>query len=141
MTSGFASPRLTSIANNAKATWPNGLRGYERRSRYGDRRYFRRRGCGRARRCRRSGVVALVIRLGVLAAFLLSAMGAPDGRAHDIYNNGRTPATPAVSCCNDGDCRPTRARVNIDGEWEAMVDGQWIPVPWRAMLPTNYAGD
>ena len=44
------------------------------------------------------------------------------------------------SCCNgtstavEGDCRPTRAYLNEDGKWYALLDGRWMPVPPRVVL-------
>jgi hypothetical protein len=64
-----------------------------------------------------------------------------DGHAenHDWYKELKQPDT-GYSCCNgtadgvEGDCRPTRAYLNEDGTWRAMVDGQWVPVPPRVVL-------
>jgi hypothetical protein len=64
-----------------------------------------------------------------------------DGHAenHDWYRDLRQPDT-GVSCCNghsatsEGDCRPTRAYLNDDGLWYALLDGQWVPVPPRVVL-------
>jgi hypothetical protein len=58
---------------------------------------------------------------------------------HDWYKDLRQPGT-GYSCCNgtvngiDGDCRPTRAYQTEDGMWRALVNGQWQPVPPRAVL-------
>jgi hypothetical protein len=58
---------------------------------------------------------------------------------HDWYKDLRQPGT-GYSCCNgtvngiDGDCRPTRAYQTEDGKWRALVNGQWQPVPPRAVL-------
>src|SRR5262245_770453 len=58
---------------------------------------------------------------------------------HDWYKDLRQPGT-GYSCCNgtvngiDGDCRPTRAYQSEDGMWRALVNGQWQPVPPRAVL-------
>ena len=58
---------------------------------------------------------------------------------HDWYKDLRQPGT-GYSCCNgtmngiDGDCRPTRAYQTEDGIWRALVNGQWQPVPPRAVL-------
>ena len=58
---------------------------------------------------------------------------------HDWYQKLKQPQT-GYSCCNgttngaDGDCRPTRAYLNDDGMWYAMIDGRWVPVPPRAVL-------
>src|SRR5438309_11693070 len=58
---------------------------------------------------------------------------------HDWYKELRQPGT-GYSCCNgalngvDGDCRPTRAYLTEDGTWRALINGQWQPVPPRAVL-------
>jgi hypothetical protein len=47
---------------------------------------------------------------------------------HDWYKDLKQPQT-GYSCCNgrsnssDGDCRPTRAYLNDDGMWYALLDG------------------
>ena len=56
---------------------------------------------------------------------------------HDWYQNLKQPGT-GYSCCNGdtmhGDCRPTRAYLNDDGTWCAMIDGRWMPVPPSVVL-------
>lgn len=58
---------------------------------------------------------------------------------HDWYKDLKQPGT-GYSCCNgttngiDGDCRPTRAYLQDDGTWKAMVNGRWMPVPPRVVL-------
>jgi hypothetical protein len=58
---------------------------------------------------------------------------------HDWYQQLKQPGT-GFSCCNgttngvEGDCRPTRAYLNDDGNWYALLDGRWIPVPPRVVL-------
>jgi hypothetical protein len=66
-----------------------------------------------------------------------------DGHAemHHIYKNWHSPANPAVSCCNDADCRPTRAKVDESGHWFAWNGHKWLSVPSRALLPPDAAGD
>ncbi len=64
-----------------------------------------------------------------------------DGHAenHDWYKELKQPGT-GYSCCNgsadgiDGDCRPTRAYLQEDGVWRALIDGRWTPVPPRVVL-------
>jgi len=64
---------------------------------------------------------------------------------HDWYKNLKQPGT-GYSCCNgtvngvEGDCRPTRAYLQDDGTWKAMIDGRWMPVPPRVVLK-NLAPD
>jgi hypothetical protein len=58
---------------------------------------------------------------------------------HDWYKELKQPYT-GYSCCNgrsntsEGDCRPTRAYLNDDGMWYALLDGRWVPVPPRVVL-------
>lgn len=58
---------------------------------------------------------------------------------HDWYRDLKQPGT-GFSCCNGsasssgGDCRPTRAYINDDGMWYALLDGRWVPVPPRVVL-------
>lgn len=86
----------------------------------------------------------------VIAAIFLCHIGAgafaQDGHHgqghaenHDWYQGLKQPGTGA-SCCNggaggvEGDCRPTRAYVDDDGVWRALIDGRWTVVPPRAVL-------
>ena len=58
---------------------------------------------------------------------------------HDWYQQLKQPGT-GFSCCNgttnvvEGDCRPTRAYLNDDANWYALLDGRWVPVPPRVVL-------
>ena len=58
---------------------------------------------------------------------------------HDWYQELKQPET-GYSCCNgrsntsEGDCRPTRAYLNDDGMWYALINGRWVPVPPKAVL-------
>ena len=58
---------------------------------------------------------------------------------HDWYKELKQPDT-GYSCCNgrsntsEGDCRPTRAYLNDDGNCYALLDGNWVPVPPRVVL-------
>ncbi len=89
----------------------------------------------------------------VAAALLLSLSFSPqshsqsgmhgDGHAefHHLYKSWRTPGNPAVSCCHDEDCRPTKAKQDEDGNWLAWNGYKWLRVPHRALMPPNVAGD
>ena len=61
--------------------------------------------------------------------------------AHDIYHQWRKPDNPGVSCCNDNDCRPTRAYMGDDGLWRAWDGSKWLTVPPSVVLPTDYGQD
>lgn len=65
-----------------------------------------------------------------------------DGHAemHDRYKGWSPPGNPGVSCCNDSDCRPTRAYLTESG-WRAWNGQTWLLVPGERVLPTDYAGD
>lgn len=58
---------------------------------------------------------------------------------HDWYQELKQPGT-GFSCCNgtingiEGDCRPTRAYVTDEGQWYALLNGRWVPVPPRVVL-------
>ena len=58
---------------------------------------------------------------------------------HDWYKELKQPGT-GYSCCNgavngiEGDCRPTRAYLQDDGTWRALIDGTWVIVPPRVVL-------
>lgn len=55
---------------------------------------------------------------------------------HDWYGKLRRPDNGG-SCCNNKDCRPTRAYVDDDGNWRAQIDGKWVPVPKDVVLNTR----
>lgn len=60
---------------------------------------------------------------------------------HDPYTDWRKPDNPGVSCCNDTDCRPTRAYMGDDGLWRAWDGAKWLTVPKEVVLPTDYGQD
>lgn len=66
-----------------------------------------------------------------------------DGHAeqHDIYKGWHPPGNPNTSCCNNDDCRPTRAYVDETGRWRVWNGHRWLAVPWERVLPTDHAGD
>ena len=72
---------------------------------------------------------------------LLLMLGAAEAFGHDIYHRWRKPDNPAVSCCDDGDCRPTRAWLGNDGLWRAWNGTTWLTVPREIVLPTDYGHD
>jgi hypothetical protein len=55
---------------------------------------------------------------------------------HDWYRDLKTKS--GWSCCSgdeaDGDCRPVRARLRIDGQWEAYFGDEWQEIPPDAIL-------
>lgn len=78
--------------------------------------------------------------LAMFFLFVLIVGFAVHALAHDIYKNWSPPNNPKTSCCNDGDCRPTRAYYE-DGYWWAWNGFGWLRVPPDRVLPTDYAGD
>ena len=66
-----------------------------------------------------------------------------DGHAqmHDKYKLWHPPLNSGTSCCDNSDCRPTRAFVDDDGHWRAWNGVTWLVVPQDRVLPPNYAGD
>lgn len=88
--------------------------------------------------------LALIFALG----FLIGRASAQSGRhgdghaeMHDRYRHWSPPGNPGTSCCNDADCRPTRAFVDTEGNWRAWNGSAWLIVPQERMLPADYAGD
>jgi hypothetical protein len=95
------------------------------------------------------GVIEACVLAGasvINAAFSQDGHGADRGwhgqghaENHDWYNELKQPGT-GFACCNgtingvEGDCRPTRAYLNDDGMWYALLDGRWVPVPPRVVL-------
>ena|SRR5258708_6020435 len=87
-------------------------------------------------------LVALPL-IGVAVAALAQSGRHGDGHAegHDIYKNWSPPNNPNTSCCNDSDCRPTRAYVDEEGHWRAWNGALWLIVPQERVLAPNFAGD
>jgi hypothetical protein len=81
--------------------------------------------------------------LGLAAAAFAQSGAHGDGHAamHDIYKNWHPPLNQGTSCCNNADCRPTRAFVGDDGHWRAWNGSTWLVVPQDRLLPTDFAGD
>ncbi len=65
--------------------------------------------------------------------------GEGHAQSHDWYQELKQPGT-GYSCCNgtsngvEGDCRPTRAYLNDDGQWYALLDGRWTLIPPTVVL-------
>ena len=91
--------------------------------------------------------LAAAFAIAPLLALAMSALAQSgehgDGHAemHDIYQHWHTPLNPRISCCNNADCRPTRAFVDDNGIWRAWNGSTWLQVPQERVLPTDYAGD
>ena len=67
------------------------------------------------------------------AAILVLLLMAGPAIAHDQYHDWKIPGT-TTSCCNDQDCKPVRARANIDGVWQVWHEGRWLDVQPRSIL-------
>ena len=82
--------------------------------------------------------VTLVLLLRLVAGPAV-AQGGHHGQGHaelhDWYRTLKHPFT-GRPCCDDRDCRPTRAYVDDEGEWRAMLDGRWVIVPTDVVLKT-----
>ena len=91
--------------------------------------------------------LAIAVAIASLLALAMSAFAQSgehgDGHAemHDIYKDWHPPLNQGTSCCNNADCRPTRAFVDDDGNWRAWNGSTWLQVPQERVLPTDYAGD
>ena len=91
----------------------------------------------------RSVVVSFVIVLAAAVGLRVQAQDGQHGQGHaenhDWYKELKQPGT-GFSCCNgttngiEGDCRPTRAYLTDDGQWRALINGEWVPVPPRVVL-------
>jgi hypothetical protein len=84
--------------------------------------------------------------LGAVLLLVQSAHAAPppdaDPNLAPWFNNLRQPWTNAL-CCSMADCRATQSR-NDGMHYEALVEGQWRPVPDDRVLqrgdnPTGHA--
>ena len=83
----------------------------------------------------RAPTLAVLLILALVVAFAVAAF------AHEPYSGWRQPDNPDVSCCNNNDCRATRAYVADDGIWWAWDGQKFIPVPPGRVLPPDHAGD
>jgi len=58
-----------------------------------------------------------------------AASAAGFGAAWSFYKNWMMPDNRSVSCCSEGDCDPTEAKLQ-DGIWFARRrEGKWLRVP------------
>lgn len=71
----------------------------------------------------------------ILVGFWAGCSRAQDDHAqgHDWYQHLKQPGT-GYGCCDNRDCRPTRAYREDDGTWRAVVDGRWVDVPAGLVL-------
>ena len=82
--------------------------------------------------------------LGAMALTLLPTASAggeqPQTPSHHVFHNSfyKTLIRPdtGTPCCNDGDCRSTVGRM-IGTQYEVMVKGAWVKVPWHKIVRKN----
>lgn len=74
-------------------------------------------------------ILCLVCRMPQTAA---QAHGGGHAEHHDEYRHWKQPGN-GMSCCNDQDCRPTRAYLTEEG-WRAWDGTRWLLVPPSAVL-------
>ncbi|WP_428673739.1 hypothetical protein [Reyranella sp.] len=60
---------------------------------------------------------------------------------HADYKQWRQPDQPGMSCCNDADCRPTRAFKDDFGHWRAWDGRRWLFVPPAKVLAPDLLRD
>jgi hypothetical protein len=80
---------------------------------------------------------AAAIAVAIAASAAARAQGGHHGHGHadhhDWYKDLKQPNS-AASCCDNRDCRPTRARMNDREEWEAWDGKRWIHIPPHTIL-------
>lgn len=90
-----------------------------------------------------SAFLHLTVAFFVISAWQMSQTFAQSGEGHaehhDEYKHWKQPGS-GLSCCNDQDCRPTRAYLTDEG-WRAWNGQTWLLVPRESELPTDFAGD
>jgi hypothetical protein len=81
-----------------------------------------------------SAILHVAAAIFVISAWQMSQTFAQDGHAehHDEYQHWKQPGS-GLSCCNDQDCRPTRAYLAEEG-WRAWDGNRWLLVPPAAVL-------
>lgn len=81
----------------------------------------------------------------VLIAFLIlnlppscvPSIAADDHAAHhEEYKEWQRPDVGG-SCCNEKDCRPVKAEIDLDGNWTAWVDGARVDIERSKILPNK----
>jgi hypothetical protein len=55
--------------------------------------------------------------------------------AHEWYSGLKNPL--GLSCCNDRDCHPVEHRYSPGNGHEVEVQGEWVPVNPRIILPQS----
>src|SRR5438105_15775064 len=66
--------------------------------------------------------------------------GAGHSEMHDVYKAWHPPDNPKTSCCNNADCRPTRAYVDDNGAWRAGNGLLWLVVPPERVVTSEFGG-
>ncbi len=78
---------------------------------------------------------------GILLVMVGCSIFVGKALAHDGYESWMMPDAPNVSCCNNTDCRPTRAYLDHDGAWRAWNGHKWLRIPPNKILPTDLKKD
>ncbi len=70
----------------------------------------------------------------ITAAALCIGFASPHTQAHDIYNGWNIPGQNK-SCCNNLDCKPTKAKYEA-GAWWAFVASKrmWVKIPDQTIV-------
>lgn len=76
--------------------------------------------------------LGLFLASGAMAQDHLGDHGYGHEKMHPVYKDWKS--NQGFSCCNDADCRPTRAFMGDDGLWRAFADGRWIVIPADRLL-------
>jgi hypothetical protein len=83
-------------------------------------------------------IVAALLIVAVIAAMRVPAWGQSgnhgDGHAEMRPRYEKWIDKRGFGCCDNRDCRPTRAYVGEDGQWRAIADGIWHVVPPDTVL-------
>ena len=77
-----------------------------------------------------------------LSLACISARGFDNGQWNDVdpqtrqwFKSVRNPH--GIPCCDIADGHPTEWRPNETGGYDAMIEGEWVPVPPQTMIRTT----
>ena len=65
---------------------------------------------------------------GLLSAFLLASLATAQGQDRASWFKSLKQPGTGVSCCDISDCKRAEADWR-DGQWHAVVNGEWTPIP------------
>lgn len=87
--------------------------------------------------------LAFAIFLGLCWSTMAQDHQGHQGRGHEKWHGefysklNRPDLAGKHSCCNLSDCRPTVERRSPHGYYEVMVDGVWVIVPPKKIVPIS----